>query len=133
VTIKVKIRAVEEHEMEAVRQLLLANGWGHRVGNAPQFQTLIRNSDYAIVALADDVIVGFARALCDRQSNGYVSMLVVSSKYRRLGIGRSLMENLLEHGEGITWVLRASRAGAKEFFSSLGFASSTDAMELKRQ
>jgi ribosomal protein S18 acetylase RimI-like enzyme len=123
VTIKVKIRAVEEHEMEAVRQLLLANGWGHRVGN----------SDYAIVALADDVIVGFARALCDRQSNGYVSMLVVSSKYRRLGIGRSLMENLLEHGEGITWVLRASRAGAKEFFSSLGFASSTDAMELKRQ
>jgi ribosomal protein S18 acetylase RimI-like enzyme len=123
---------MQAHETETVWQLLAANGWGHRVESASQLEVLIKNSDHAIVALADDVIVGFARALCDWQSNGYISMLVVNADYRRLGIGRSLMENLLEHGKGVTWVLRASRAGAKEFFSSLGFAPSRDAMELKR-
>jgi ribosomal protein S18 acetylase RimI-like enzyme len=124
---------MEAHEIETVRQLLAANGWSHRVESASQFEILVKNSDYAIVALADEVIVGFARAISDHLSNGYLSMLVVNPGYRRMGIGRSLVENLLQQDSGITWVLRASRDGAKEFFSKLGFTPSADAMELKRQ
>jgi ribosomal protein S18 acetylase RimI-like enzyme len=131
--VNIEVRAIDEHEVEAVRQLLLINGWSHRVGSASQFRTLIKNSDYAVVALADGVIAGFARAITDHLSNGYVSMLLVLPSHRRMGIGRSLMKNLLERSSGITWVLRASRDGAKEFFSSLGFTPSVDAMELKRQ
>jgi ribosomal protein S18 acetylase RimI-like enzyme len=130
--VSIEIRAIDVHEVETVRQLLLTNGWSRRVGSESQFGTLIRNSDYAVVALADGAIVGFARAITDHLSNGYVSMLLVSPSHRRMGIGRLLMENLLERSKGITWVLRASREGAKDFFSSLGFTPSVDAMELKR-
>lgn len=129
---KIEVRAIHAHEIETVRQLLSVNGWAHRVESASWFETLIKNSDLAIVALADDTIVGFARAISDQLSNGYVSMVVVAPGYRRLGIGRSLMENLLDQRRGMTWVLRAGRDGAKEFFSSLAFTPSTDAMELRR-
>ena len=128
-----EVRAIAGHEIETVRQLLLANGWSHRVESASKFETLVKNSDHAIVAVADDIIVGFARAISDHLSNGYVSMLLVLPSHRRMGIGRSLMKYLLGQSSGITWVLRASRDGAKELFSSLGFTHSVDAMELKRQ
>ena len=128
-----EVRAIAGHEIETVRQLLLANGWSHRVESASKFETLVKNSDHAIVAVADDIIVGFTRAISDHLSNGYVSMLLVLPSHRRMGIGRSLMENLLGQSSSITWVLRASRDGAKKLFSSLGFTPSVDAMELKRQ
>ena len=129
----IEVRAIAAHEIETVRQMLLANGWSHRVESASRFATLVQNSDHAIVAVADDIIVGFARAISDHLSNGYVSMLLVLPSHRRMGIGRSLMKYLLGQSSGITWVLRASRDGAKELFSSLGFTHSVDAMELKRQ
>ena len=129
----IEVRAIAAHEIETVRQMLLANGWSHRVESASKFETLVKNSDHAIVAVADDIIVGFARAISDHLSNGYVSMLLVLPSHRRMGIGRSLMKYLLGQSSGITWVLRASRDGAKELFSSLGFTHSVDAMELKRQ
>jgi ribosomal protein S18 acetylase RimI-like enzyme len=128
----IEVRPVHAHEIEAVRQLLSDNGWAHRVESAPWFETLIKNSDLAIVALANGAIVGFARAISDQLSNGYVSMVVVAPGYRRQGIGRALMEKLLDQGRGMTWVLRAGRDGAKEFFSSLAFTPSADAMELRR-
>jgi ribosomal protein S18 acetylase RimI-like enzyme len=131
--VNIEVRAIDMNEVETVRQLLLLNGWSHRVGTASEFETLIQNSDCAVVALANGVIVGFARAITDHLSNGYVSMLLVLPSHRRMGVGRSLMKNLLERSSGITWVLRASREGAKEFFSSLGFMPSADAMELRRQ
>ncbi|WP_431094932.1 GNAT family N-acetyltransferase [Polaromonas aquatica] len=81
----IEVRPVHAHEIEAVRQLLSDNGWAHRVESAPWFETLIKNSDLAIVALANGAIVGFARAISDQLSNGYVSMVVVAPGYRRQG------------------------------------------------
>ena len=128
-----EVRVIAGHEIETVRQLLLANGWSHRVESASKFETLVQNSDHAVVAVADDIIMEFACTISDHLSNGYVSVLPVLSSYRRLGISRFLKENLLGQSSSITRVLRASRDGAKELFSSPGFTPPVDAMELKRQ
>jgi ribosomal protein S18 acetylase RimI-like enzyme len=111
----------------------LASGWAHRVGDVEQLGRLISASQQAIVAVADNEIVGFARAITDGISNGYLSMVVVAESYRRRGIGQALVERLVGSEPNITWVLRAGREGAAGFFAKLGFSTSTTAMERPRR
>lgn len=128
-----KIRNVEPAEIEPIRQFLCATGWAHRVGNEEQFTALIAASQKTAVAIdSSDEIVGFARAITDGISNGYLSMVVVAPAYRLRGVGKSLVEHIMGSDAGITWVLRAGREGATEFFASLGFNVSTIAMERSR-
>jgi GNAT superfamily N-acetyltransferase len=131
-TVEFAIRLIDSTEFELVRQLLADHGWRHRVTEKLSFEQLILDSTYAYVAVANEKIIGFVRAISDRQSNGYISMLLVLPAWRRLGVGRALIQELIRQHSGITWVLRAGRENAKQFFASLGFVSSTEAMELKR-
>jgi ribosomal protein S18 acetylase RimI-like enzyme len=127
-----EVRELLESEIEAVRSFLAANGWAHRVSDPARFARLISHSQRTAVALVDREIVGFARALCDGVSNGYLSMLVVAPSHRRKGIGRALVEHIMGPDRGITWVVRAARENAAGFFARLGFAPSTVAMERLR-
>jgi ribosomal protein S18 acetylase RimI-like enzyme len=129
----VQVRPIEPGEIEAVRQLLLANGWQHRVGSTLQLAELISRSHLALVAVAEGSVVGFVRALGDGLTNGYVSMLVVAESHRRRGVGRALMQAVMGDNDQITWVLRAARdESAIAFYERLGFVRSTVALERMR-
>ncbi|MGJ3699460.1 GNAT family N-acetyltransferase [Variovorax sp. AFSI2.2] len=128
-----QIRSIAASDFDAVHRLLMTSGWAHRVGDAKDLGQLISASQRAVVAVADDEIVGFARAITDGISNGYVSMVVVAERHRRLGIGQALVERLIGSEPNITWVLRAGRTGAAEFFAKLGFSASSTAMERSRR
>ncbi|RON51375.1 GNAT family N-acetyltransferase [Pseudomonas frederiksbergensis] len=128
----VLIRDMKPSEVESVRLFLGHNGWGHRTGSAEHFAQLIANSQRTALAVKDSRIVGFARGITDGLSNGYLSMVVVCGQHRREGIGRALVEHVMGENTDITWVLRAGREGTSAFFSSLGFATSTIAMERRR-
>lgn len=85
-----------------------------------------------VVATMNGEIIGFARGITDGISNGYLSMVAVAEGLRRQGIGRRLVERIVGGDRAVTWVLRADRDGAAEFFSSIGFSNSSAAMELRR-
>ena len=128
------VRKIDVSEIEKVRVLLANNGWADRVGDEDRFYWLIDNSNVANVAVVDKRVVGFVRAITDRLSNGYISMLIVDPAYRKQGVGRALINSVIEFGRPeVTWVLRAGREGAPEFFAALGFSKSAEAMELKRK
>ena len=129
----VQVRDMKVHEADSVHALLAANGWAHRLGSPQAFAALIAASQRKAVAVtAQGEIVGFARAITDGLSNGYLSMVVVAPTARRQGIGRALVEQVMGSNPAITWVLRAGRTDAAAFFAGLGFAASTTAMEKPR-
>lgn len=128
-----QVRSVTTSDFQAVHHLLVVSGWAHRVGDVEDLERLILASQLAVVAVDDGEVVGFARAITDGISNGYVSMVVVAERHWRRGIGRALVERLVGSEKNITWVLRAGRTGAAEFFEKLGFSASSTAMERPRR
>jgi len=127
-----QIRSVAASDVDAVHRLLSINGWAHRIAGIEHLRQLISASQQAVIAVADGETVGFARAISDGMSNGYLSMVVVAEPFRRRGIGQALVQHIVGAEADITWVLRAGRPGAAEFFAKLGFSASSVAMERPR-
>ena len=130
----IEFREVNPDDYDQLRQFLSGQGWADRLRDVDRFRMMIEGADRTVIALEGERIVGFARALCDGASNGYISMLAVAADRRKRGIGRSLVERLMSgDAEGhITWVLRAGR-DSSGFWARLGFSSSSIAMELVRK
>ena len=76
---------------------------------------MMENADRKMVATDGDRVVGFARAICDGVSNGYIGTVAVAEDKRNCGIGRGLVTRLMGDDPSITWVLRAGR-GSEAFW-----------------
>ena len=124
-------RAVKSEDYEAVRQFLAENGWEKRVADREKFRRMMENASRTVVAFEGERIVGFARALCDEVSNGYIGTVAVAMDFRRQGVGRALVEKLIGDDPHLTWVLRAGR-GSEKFWEKMGFTASEIAMEKTR-
>nr|AIA12207.1 Acetyltransferase (GNAT) domain protein [uncultured bacterium] len=124
-------RSITTDDYEPVRQFLSAAGWQQRVSDSEKFKQMMEHTNRTVVAFDNSRVVGFARALCDEVSNGYISMVAVAEDRRGQGIGRELVRRLVKDDTGITWVLRAGR-GSGEFWEKMGFKASEVAMERVR-
>jgi ribosomal protein S18 acetylase RimI-like enzyme len=128
-----EIRNLLPEDVEAARQLLAAIGWDNGVSSPERFAQLVANSQRVAVAVENGEIVGFARALCDGISTGYLSMVAVAPSHRRRGVGRALVQHIMGDNPDIIWILRAARSSEAAFFGQLGFAPSMVSMERRRR
>jgi GNAT superfamily N-acetyltransferase len=128
-----ELRLITPEDYELVREFLAGVGttWAQRVGSPEQFSLMMSKTDRAVVAWDGPRVVGFARALCDGVSNGYLSTVAVADDQRGQGIGRKLIEKLIGNDRNITWILRAS-PGSERFWEKMGFKMSDSAMERVR-
>jgi len=128
---KMIFRSITPEDYEAVREFLAGVGWQHRVADPDRFRKMLENTNRTVMAVDGSRIVGFARALCDEVSNGYISMVAVAPDRRGQGIGRELVRQLMKDDPGITWVLRAGHESGS-FWERVGFQLSEVAMERTR-
>ena len=124
-----QVRKILPEEYEQARLLLAANDWGPRVQDPEVFGELVARSHVALVAVEDNLVVGFLRAISDGIFNGYISMVVVAREYRGRGVGTALVQQAMGDNDRMTWVLRAGRTGVSAFYEKLGFSQSEVAME----
>lgn len=88
----------------------------------PFVQPMLKNS-FAIVTAYDGArLVGMMRALSDGVSDAYLLDLVVTASYRKLGIGRKILEKLCAHldSAGIDWIVWIGADGTEEFYKKTG-------------
>jgi predicted N-acetyltransferase YhbS len=126
-----EFRSISAGDYEAVRQFLSEAGWRHRVADAAKFEKMLAHTTRTVVAFDGARIVGFARALCDEVSNGYISMVAVAEDVRGRGIGRELIRRLIGEDQSITWVLRVGH-GSGGFWEKMGFKPSAVTVEKLR-
>lgn len=127
-----EFRSINPNDYGAARQFLAEVGWQHRVADPEKFKTMLENTARIVVAVEGSRVLGFARAICDDVSNGYITMVAVDPERRREGIGSELVRRLIKDDPNITWILRAGR-GSETFWEKNGFRPSAVAMERCRQ
>ena len=128
----IEYRGAESRDHEAIRAFLAENGWEKRVADEHRFRKMIENASRTVVAFEGQRLVGFARALCDDVSNGYIGTVAVAEDKRGFGVGCEMVRHLMGDDPHITWVLRAGR-GSEAFWKKLGFTESAVAMERTRR
>jgi ribosomal protein S18 acetylase RimI-like enzyme len=87
---------------------------------------------YLASAHDGDRLVGFARAISDGATNGYLSSVMVDPAYRRRGIARTMVERIMRDKPTIRWVLHA-RKEASALYEKLGFTPAPDMMWRQRE
>lgn len=111
-------RDTHEVDLDQLTVLFNAVGWQRRTTDRARLAQLVRGSTYVVSAWEGDRLVGFARAISDGAFNAYISTVAVLPDYQKRGIGRELVQCLIEGRDGIQFVLHAN-AGAYPFYLHL--------------
>lgn len=109
-------------DFTAIIGLYRAHGWTH-ASDPTRLRLAVESSSLSIVAVTpDDRVVGFARAMSDEAFAVYIADILVAPDHQRQGIGRALMQAILDHYPTSRFhhqVLVAER-GAEGFYESMG-------------
>jgi aralkylamine N-acetyltransferase len=123
----IAIRAADPDEhFGGIIALYRAHGWTH-AGDPARLRRAIEASSYSVVALEDDRVVGFARAMSDEAFAVYVADILVAPDRQRLGIGRTLAEAIMDHYpiERFHHQVLVAERGAEGFYRRLGMVPVT--------
>ena len=103
----IKFRKLLLDDYNSVLKLLYEVEWTGfpNINDQDQFVKFLNNIDRSVVAVEGSRIVGFASALCNDLSIGYVTMLAVSPNKQGQGIGSKLLRTLTGNDPNIKWVL----------------------------
>lgn len=104
---------------EAVQKLLDQTEWA----KSRQLDDLQNMLDHSVVvgAWSDETLVGFARAFTDGQYRAFIEDVVVDEAWRKQGIGRGLMQALVQATAHFEEVSLFCEDHLLDFYTSLGF------------
>jgi GNAT superfamily N-acetyltransferase len=117
-------------DFQATSDLLKASYWGSQRTDEINRRSFVHS--VCAIALIDGRQVGFARASGDRAVFARISDVIVWPEHRGKGIGKELVQALLDHPElrsVSTWMLNTSDAHG--LYARFGFKPTTDGNEMR--
>jgi len=119
------IKFVDNWSKEDIIRLYRSAGWWKEYYDPSAINQLIAGSFAFVVAVnpSSGKAIGMGRIISDGISDAYIQDLVVLPEYRGQGIGKQLVNALLDRclSKGITWIGLISEPEQDGFYSSIGF------------
>jgi len=130
----IKFAINEPLSASELAELFTNSGINRSIHDLKRIQKMIDNSDELISAWENEKLVGIIRALTDYSYSCYISELAVHKSYQRHGIGKRLVDILIEKlgQEEIKYMLTSSYA-AIEFYKRCGFEKDERALVIRRK
>ena len=122
----IEIKFVNDWDEDEIVNLYKAGNWWKDKYNSSSIKFLIKGSyKFAVVVKKDEGrAIGMGRLISDGVSDAYIQDLVIMNDFRGLGLGKKLVNYLLNHckSKNINWIGLISEPGQDGFYSDLGFS-----------
>ena len=125
-------RTDKKVDYEKLKILFNEVGWNDKTEDINRLKTMVKNSQIVVTAWDEEIMVGFSRCTTDYVFNGQINNVVVDSKYRRKGIGKVLINKIVDSSKQVTYMLRGSSRN-EEFYRILGFEDGPISLIYKRE
>jgi len=93
-------------------------------------KTVFSNSMFKCFVYADETLIGVGRALADGIDCSYICDVAIHPKYQGQGIGKEIVNKLIELSKGHNKIILYSYPGKERFYSKLGFDMMNTAMAI---
>lgn len=135
--IDIKIRFVDYWPEDEIVDLYKSGGWWKETYDKSKIKSLIQGS-YAFAVAVDmssGKALGMGRVISDGVSDAYIQDFVVLPDYRRQGIGKKLINELIKYCllKDIQWIALISEPGNEKLFSAIGFETMKNHTPLRYQ
>jgi len=119
------LREPNERQILQIIELYQAQGWWQTRDDSREhlISRLIAGSHCFVIATDEKNIVGMGRAISDGISDAYIQDLTVLLDRRRQGIGKLILQTLLERlqTDGIAWIGLVAEPGSDTLYRHAGF------------
>lgn len=116
----IEYRATTEVTINQLRDLFLSVQWDS--GNYPEkLQLALKNSHKVFTAWDGDKLVGLINSLSDGVMTAYFHYMLVRPEYQGQGIGRRLLNLMLEEYKDYARKVLISYGDAQKFYEKSGF------------
>ena len=103
-----EITIVNKWDKTEIVELYRDGNWWDESWNPEEIGSLIKGSFIFAVAVdkSTNSAIGMGRIISDGVSDGYIQDLVVKKDYRKLGIGKCILNTLVKEAQskGLTWI-----------------------------
>lgn len=115
--LKIKL-GTKDINWQTVVELLKETGMGYRAADV--HRRAFENSHTVVFVFDNDLLVGFGRAISDGEYQAALYDIAVSPDYQGLGIGKIIVQNIINHIPNCNFILYAS-PGKEKFYEREGF------------
>lgn len=128
----IKYYASKKIDYDRLITLFNQVGWTDKTNDINRLKAMVENSQAVITAWDEEIMVGFVRCTTDYVFNGQINNAVVDPRYRGRGIGKVLINNILNSYKQVTFILRGDIEN-EGFYKNLGFEDSSLTLIYKRK
>lgn len=116
----IKYTYIKEIDKDSLRELFISVEWDS--GKYPEeLQKAISNSHRVVSAWDGKKLIGLTNSISDGTLNVYFPYLLVKPEYQKRGIGKKLVETILEEYKDYARKVLIAEGYAVDFYKKFGF------------